>query len=71
MFILGMVLLGLGVVLLGIGWNISRGLSQKLLKGVTGHFTQRTRWYFIGGIALIIIGVALAIYSGNLVNINK
>ncbi len=59
MNIIGIVILAVGVVLLLFGLNSSRAITDKISQSVTGRFTQKTMWYLIGGIALIVAGGAL------------
>ena len=58
--IFGLILLVIGVVLLGFGINSSQAVTEKVMEGVTGRYTDNTMWYILGGIALIIGGGALA-----------
>ena len=61
MKILGMVLVVIGVVLLGFGINSTRSISEKVVETFSGRFTQQTMFYIIGGLALIVAGIALAL----------
>lgn len=61
--IVGIVLLAIGIVLLGFGINSSQALTEKVMEGVTGRYTENTMWYIIGGIALIVGGGALAFFN--------
>ncbi len=58
--IFGLVLFVIGIVLLGFGINASQAVTEKVMEGVTGHYTDNTMWYILGGIALVISGGALA-----------
>ncbi|MDZ7619915.1 MAG: DUF3185 family protein [Patescibacteria group bacterium] len=62
--IIGLVLLCVGVALLFFGYNASQSLGEQVVEGVTGHFTDQTMWYLIGGIASIVGGAALAFLGG-------
>lgn len=59
--LLGLVLLAVGIVLLGFGINASQAVTEKVVEGVTGHYTDHTMWYIIGGIAMIVGGGVLAL----------
>ncbi len=61
MNILGIILLVVGIVVLGFGINASRSVGEKVVETVSGKFTQNTMWYIIGGIALIVAGLGLAL----------
>lgn len=60
---LGIVALIVGVILLGFGLNSTQAVTEKVVEGVSGRYTENTMWYIIGGIALIVGGVAAA-FSG-------
>ena len=58
--IFGVIILVIGIVLLGFGINSSQAVTEKVMEGVTGRYTEHTMWYIIGGIAMIVGGGALA-----------
>lgn len=58
--ILGIVLLAVGLLLLAFGINSSQAITEKVVEGVSGRFTDQTMWYILGGIAMILGGGALA-----------
>lgn len=62
--IIGLVLLTIGVTLLIFGYNASQSLGEQIVEGVTGHFTNRTTWYLIGGAAASVAGVGLTVWGG-------
>jgi uncharacterized membrane protein len=62
--IIGLVLLAVGVTLLIFGLNASQSVSERVVEGFTGHFTNQTMWFIIGGIAAIVGGAALAFWGG-------
>jgi len=62
--VLGIVLLALGIVLLVIGINASDSLADQLSETFTGKFTDSTSWYILGGIALAVVGGAVALLPG-------
>lgn len=57
----GLVLLVIGVTLLIFGYNASQSMGERVVEEFTGHFTDRTTWYLIGGIAATVGGAALAL----------
>ena len=59
--ILGLVALIVGVILLVFGLNSTQSLTEKVVEGVSGRYTENTMWYILGGIAMIIGGTAFAI----------
>ena len=62
--IIGLVLLVVGVTLLVFGYNASQSVTEQVVEGFTGHFTNQTMWYLIGGIAAIVGGAALSLWGG-------
>jgi drug/metabolite transporter (DMT)-like permease len=61
--ILGVVLLVTGVLILAFGVNASYSLTEKVVEGVSGRYTEHTTTYIIGGIALMIGGGLLALFG--------
>jgi drug/metabolite transporter (DMT)-like permease len=62
--IIGLVLLVVGVALLVFGYNASQSVSEQIVEGFMGRFTNQTMGYLIGGIAAIVGGAALAFWGG-------
>lgn len=62
--ILGVVAIVIGVVLLVLGVNASHSLADSVSNTFTGHFTQATTWYIIGGIAAALFGLLLILFGG-------
>jgi uncharacterized membrane protein YidH (DUF202 family) len=62
--VIGMVLVAVGIVLLIFGYNASQSVTEKVVEGFTGHFTNQTTWYFIGGVAAVVGGLGLAAWGG-------
>jgi len=54
--ILGNILILVGVVLVILGIVATQQTGEKVVGEVTGHFTNRTVWYIVGGAALIASG---------------
>lgn len=51
--IIGSVAILVGAVLIVLGFMATDKTGEKLKKEVTGHYTNKTVWYIVGGIALI------------------
>lgn len=62
--IIGLVLLAVGVALLLFGYNASQSVGERVVEGITGHFTNQTTWFFIGGIAAMVGGAAMFFWGG-------
>lgn len=57
--IIGLVALILGGVLLMMAWRASNAPIEQVSEALTGRYTNNTMWYFLAGIAGIVIGAAL------------
>jgi hypothetical protein len=55
----GIVLLVAGVVLFMVGMNAKDSFADQWSKFFTGHFTDTTVWYFIGGVAAAVVGLVM------------
>jgi hypothetical protein len=62
--IIGLVLLVLGLVLFVFGLNATHSVADSVKEGFTGKYTDSTMWYLLGGIALVIVGGAVAFFGG-------
>lgn len=62
--IVEIVLLVAGVILFMVGMNASESFADQWSEFFTGHFTDKTVWYMVGGIALAIGGFILAMVGG-------
>ncbi|HTL53872.1 MAG TPA: DUF3185 family protein [Planctomycetota bacterium] len=62
--LVGIVLLVGGVVLFMVGLNATESFADRWSSFFTGHFTDRTVWYMIGGIASVIVGLSLTSVGG-------
>ncbi len=62
--IIGLILLAAGIALLVFGINASHSFADRASNYFTGHFTDRTTWYIIGGIAAGVVGLILLILPG-------
>jgi hypothetical protein len=62
--IIGIALLALGIVLLVFGLTATNSVMERVLKNVTGEYTNQTMWYIIGGVVCAVVGVALTFAGG-------
>jgi hypothetical protein len=62
--IIGLILLAVGVTLLIFGYNASQSVGERIVEGVTGHFSNQTMWYLIGGVAAVVGGLGLSVWGG-------
>lgn len=62
--ILGIVLIVVGVVLAIIGFQATDSLGERLSNTFTGHWSDKTNFYIIGGIAAVVLGAALTLIPG-------
>jgi len=58
--ILGVVLLAAGIVLLILGLQATDSFGERLSNTFTGHWSDKTNFYIIGGVAAIVVGGLLA-----------
>lgn len=61
--ILGIVALVLGAVLLAIGYNASEAPLDQITNAFTGRYTDRTMWYLIAGIVLLVAGALTSLFG--------
>ena len=59
MRLLGFTCLIVGILVLGFGINSTFSVTEKVVEGVSGRYSDNTMWYIIGGVALIAGGGAL------------
>jgi hypothetical protein len=62
--IFGLVLLAVGIVLLIVGYNASQSVTERVIDGFTGRFTNQTMMYLIGGVAAVVGGLGLSVWGG-------
>jgi amino acid transporter len=55
----GIVFLVLGIVLIVMGMNASNSIADQVTNTFTGHFTDRTTWFLLGGIGLAVTGAVI------------
>lgn len=57
--IIGLVLLIGGAIALYFGFTATDSVSERVVEGVTGRYTDGTMWYLIGGAVAAVGGLAL------------
>jgi len=62
--ILGIVLLVVGIILFAFGLNATESVTDTVSEGLTGKYTDKTTWFLIGGIAMALVGGAMALFGG-------
>jgi hypothetical protein len=58
--ILGIIVAVAGIVLLIMGMNATEAVGEKVRESVTGHYSDRTTWFIVGGIVAIVGGALTA-----------
>lgn len=61
--LLGVVLLVAGAILLVMGLNASDSVADRFSKFFTGHFTDATVWFIVGGAVAGIVGLSLLTFG--------
>lgn len=60
----GIVLLAAGVSLFIIGMKATDSMVDQWSNFFTGHFTDATVWYIVGGVAAAVAGLSLLMFGG-------
>ncbi len=63
--IFGLVLLGVGALLLLFGLHATDSVVETAKEGVSGTYTDKTMWYLVGGTAMALAGLGLALFGGS------
>ncbi|MCC5863432.1 MAG: DUF3185 family protein [Gammaproteobacteria bacterium] len=58
-FIIGLVLLAIGLLLFFLGYQSSQGLDDQVTEALTGEYTDSTVWYWVLGAISSAAGVAM------------
>ena len=61
--LLGVLLLLVGVALLVVGLRATDSIADQFSEVFRGRFTDRTTWYIVGGLALALVGLMMAMFS--------
>jgi uncharacterized membrane protein YidH (DUF202 family) len=56
---LAIILVVIGLILLVVGLKASDSVADQMSELFTGHFTDATTWYLVGGVTALIVGVVL------------
>lgn len=59
----GLALLVVGAILLYFGWQSTEALSEKVVEGLTGRYSDTTMGYLIGGAASGVLGLGLLVFG--------
>jgi hypothetical protein len=62
--ILGVVLLVIGIILLVLGLQATDSLGERLSNTFTGHWSDKTNFYIVGGAAAAVVGAVLTLMGG-------
>ncbi len=62
--IAGIIMLIFGIGLLIVGLNASDSISDRMSNFFTGHYTDATVWYMLGGAAVALGGLLLLVFGG-------
>jgi hypothetical protein len=62
--LVGILLLVVGVVLLIVGISASDSVADRWSNFFTGHFTDATVWYILGGAVTAITGLSMMLLRG-------
>lgn len=62
--LLGVLLLVVGVVLLIMGISASESAADRLSSFFSGHFTDVTTWYILGGAVTAAVGLVMLLRGG-------
>ena len=62
--IFAIVLIIVGVALFVIGLNATDSMADRFSNFFTGHFTDATVWYLVGGVACAVGGMMVWMFGG-------
>lgn len=61
--LLGVALLCVGLFLLCFGLGATNTIGETITEGITGHYTDKTTWYIVGGSVVAVVGGLLAFFG--------
>jgi len=56
---IGMAAFAAGILFFIFGVRATHKVNEEVVEKITGHYTDTTTWYIVGGVVLIVIGVGL------------
>ena len=59
----GIAFLVAGVILFIVGMSASRSVADRWSNFFTGHFTDATMWYIVGGVLSAVVGLMLVAFG--------
>jgi len=59
----GIAFLVVGVILFVVGMSASHSVADRWSNFFTGHFTDATMWYIVGGIVSAVVGLMLVAFG--------
>jgi len=62
--ILGIILLVIGVILLVLGLQATDSFGERISNTFTGHWSDKTNFYIVGGAVAAVVGVVLTFMGG-------
>ena len=60
---LALVILVVGIILLLVGLNSSGSIADSFSQFFTGHFSDRTMWFIVGGSVCVVVGLYGSFYN--------
>jgi hypothetical protein len=54
---IGLLLIVGGVILMTLGFSSTNSIQNDVSRAVSGHYTDRTTWYIIGGSVSCLVGL--------------
>jgi LPXTG-motif cell wall-anchored protein len=59
--IIGIAIFAVGIILFVFGIQATQKVHEEVIEKVTGHYTDKTAWYIIGGVVFIVLGGGLIV----------
>ena len=61
--VIGLAALIVGLALVGLAYHFSEAPVDQISNTLTGHYTDNTMWYLMGGIIVAASGAALTVFG--------
>lgn len=58
--IIGFAIMLFGIAVLVFGILATAEFGEKVVQEFTGHYTDKTMWYILGGVAAILVGAVIS-----------